>query len=357
MKRELKEAISLSKGALQTLAFRALRRRPKLRGMVYEITDLCNSRCRHCSIWRQKPAPNPLTPAEIEKIFQDPFFRNLKEVIITGGEPMVRPDLEEIVFILRKYIHPDAIISLSTNGILPERAIKAIKTFLAAGMRLVAGVSLDGIGQKHDEIRGIKGNFQKVDFLLHELKLLQNQYKDSFSVTAGFTFSPLTFGSMEEVKNYVESFGFYFLPQVYEEVSYYSNENGVRSDKSEELIKAIQEFPPSFQKEMMLMAVKGLPFKFSCSSMNTFFLLHSNGDISPCLRYSHLKLGNLKNQSIEEIWQSKAVKDARKMIKNCNKCYNTWATGWSMETWFPPFLPLLAKVYCLKKKSAKSKKQ
>lgn len=354
MTREFRTPTTLAKGACQTIFLKAARKPPKLFGLFFEVTDACNSRCKHCNIWRQKPTLNPLTPKEVEKIFQNTFFKDLKEVIISGGEPLLRSDLEEIILTMQKYIQPNALFSLSTNGLMPERAIKTTRTLIENGVHTIVGVSLDGIGEKHDEVRGVKGNFERVDFLLHELVLLQDKYKDKLSVIVGFTLSPLTVDSMEDVRAYTERLGFLFLPQVYEEVSFYFNKGDIEPTNRKNLIKAIQELPPSFQKEVMLKAAKGNPLKFRCSGMETFFVLHCNGDVSPCLRYSHIRLGNLREQSIDEIWQSKVVKEARKMIRNCNGCYNTWGIGWSLQAWFPPFFNLLLRTVIKKKLTRKS---
>jgi len=354
MIKDFKTAINLAKGTCQTIALKTAQKPAKLYGLFFEVTDACNSRCKHCNIWRMKTTPNPLTVEEVEKIFQNSFFKDLKEVIISGGEPVLRPDLEELLLVMSKHIRPDVIMSLSTNGLLPERVIKTTKTLVENGIRTIVGVSLDAIGEKHDEIRGVKGNFEKVDFLLHQLIGLQGQHKDKLSVTVGFTLSPLTVDSMEDVRVYTEKLGLHFLPQVYEEVSFYGKEDNKEKITNEKLIKAIQKLPSSFQRDVMLKAAMGKGLKFRCSSMDTFFILHCNGDVSPCLRYSHLRLGNLREKSIDEIWQSEEVKKARKMIKSCNECYNTWVTGWSMIAWFLPFFPTLLNCY-LKKKSIKGK--
>lgn len=350
MIKEFKKAINLVKQTGQNLVLKSAGKPPRLYGLVFGVTDACNSRCRHCNIWRQKPTLNPLTPAEVEKIFKNPFFKDLKEVIITGGEALLRSDLEEIILVLHKYIRPDALISLSTNGLMPERAIKAAEVLVKNGIQTIVGVSLDGIGEKHDEIRGIQGNFKRVEFLLKELKKLKEKHKDRLSIAIGFTLSPWTVNSMNEVRSYAERLGLEFLPQVYEEASFYFNEGNIKATENKNMIGAIKELPSSFQKEVMLEAARGKNLKFRCSSMKTFLFLHCNGDIAPCLRYSHLRLGNLRKQSIEEIWQSKAVKEAREMIRNCRQCYNTWGVGWSMKAWFPPFLKLLLRTFLKKSK-------
>jgi len=342
MQNKFKAAKNILAQTSKTIVSRITNQPQKIYGIFFEVTDACNSRCRHCNIWQQKPTADLLTPKEIEKIFRNPYFSGLQEIIISGGEALLRPDLEEVILIMHRYAKPNAFFSLSTNGLMPERALKATQTLVESGVNTIVGVSLDGIGENHDEVRGVKGNFERVDRLFHELKKMQNRYKDNLNVTVGFTLSPLTVNSMKDVEAYSEKLGFLFLPQVYEEAPFYINEGNVDSVGKEAMIKAIEELPFSLQKEIMLKAAKGEQIKFKCSSMETFFVLHCNGDVSPCLYWSNMRLGNLREKPIDEILQSQAVKDAReKTISGCSRCYNTWGTGWSMKAWCPPLINFL----------------
>lgn len=65
--------------------------------IVYMVTDRCNSRCVHCNIWRKEPTKNPLSSREVEQVFSDDLFEDVKYVLCTGGEPAVRNDLQDII--------------------------------------------------------------------------------------------------------------------------------------------------------------------------------------------------------------------------------------------------------------------
>ena len=211
-KNVIKKASALIEGASKSIISKAIGNPQKLFGLVFEATDACNSHCKHCNIWQQKPTQDLLTPKEIEKAFQSPLLRDLREIIITGGEALLRPDLEEIMLIIHKNTNKNVLMSLSTNAIMPDRAIKATKTMVEGGIQTIVGVSLDGMGEKHDEIRGTKGNFEKANYLFTELKKMKDLYGDKLDVVVSFTLSPLTVDSMSEVMAYSEKFGFIFLP-------------------------------------------------------------------------------------------------------------------------------------------------
>ena len=94
--------------------------------------------------------------------------RTLRDINITGGEPFLRDDLVEIVRILDEHCdHPRIVIS--TNGFERRRIAHAAPGLLKIGRNVGIAVSLDGIGEKHDEIRGIPGGFDKVVETLKQL--------------------------------------------------------------------------------------------------------------------------------------------------------------------------------------------
>ncbi len=341
MIRELKAAIGYGGRSLKTLAAKSMKRPVSVEYIVYEITDECNSRCKHCNIWK-KPGGGSMTSDEIENVFGSGCFRDVRELIVTGGEPVLRPDIEENLLAIRRHIHPDALVSFSTNGLLPERVLKTVERCLGSGMKMVVGVSLDGIGPRHDTVRGVKGNFEKVDYLLN--KLLELREKNvNLSVTVGYTLAPWTFENLEEVGRYAGARGMNFLPQMYEEFSYYGNTGRNKGVYTPEMFDAVKAFPESFQKEVILMGMRNEGIRYRCASMRNFFLMRCNGDVSPCLKFGDIRVGNLRDAPFSEVWNGTCAKEARALVDGCAGCSNTWATGWSMKYWVPPFVKTLGK--------------
>jgi len=195
--------------------------RPKW--VVFEITDRCNSRCTHCNIWNTPNDKDPITADEIVKAFSDPLFRDVKYIQITGGEPVLRKDLEEIFLRLHEIL-PGATLQLSTNALLPERVLEVVRASLAAGITLYVGVSIDGIGAEHDKIRGVPGNFEKADFLLKELVKLRDTYGSRLLVSGGIVISDLTLHSVGPVREYARKMDIELTEAWYNECSFYGNE-------------------------------------------------------------------------------------------------------------------------------------
>jgi len=127
------------------------------------VNDICNSRCQTCSIWKRKHG-RELTPEELANILGDSLFDKLRYVGVSGGEPTLRKDLPEIYRVLaQKYprIHGTGII---TNAIRKDdvitRILASAKICQESGVPFNAMVSLDGIGEIHDRVRGREGNFE-----------------------------------------------------------------------------------------------------------------------------------------------------------------------------------------------------
>ncbi len=147
---------------------------PKLLPLNYTVslTYRCNSRCKTCNIWQKKS--DELTLEEYKKIFiglgVSPYW-----ITISGGEPFLKKDIVEIIQCLYQTCHPK-IINIPTNGILTETIVDKTKNILTLcpKVKLVVNFSLDEIGERHDEIRGINGNFDKTIDTFNNLKKLNH---------------------------------------------------------------------------------------------------------------------------------------------------------------------------------------
>lgn len=308
--------------------------RPKW--VAFQITDRCNSRCLHCNIWKSEDYPTPLTADEIGAVFRDSLFKDTEYIQISGGEPALRDDLEDVLLIMHEAL-PNATIQLSTNGLLPKRTLKVTKTALESGINLCVGVSIDGLDENHDKLRGVKGNFKKADLLLNELSALRDHFSGKLHVAAGIVLSDLTIDSIEEVRDYTRSLGIDLTEAWYNECEFYGNENKNMA-QSKKLIHAIKSQPPSPLKELWLKKLSGKSYRFPCFAMHSFCVLKYNGDIVPCLNYFNTPAGNVRENSPTEIWHSDRMRAVRKMVDNCSGCLNSWGAGWSLKTSYYQYL-------------------
>jgi MoaA/NifB/PqqE/SkfB family radical SAM enzyme len=148
---------------------------PKILPMNYTVSVLysCNSRCKTCNIYNKKC--KNLTLDEYGKIFKSighsPYW-----VTISGGEPFLRKDLVDICKIIYEYSKPK-ILNIPTNGILVEKITKDVEEIAKAcpDTQLIINLSIDAVGEEHNEIRQVPDNYSKVIQVYKNLRELKSR--------------------------------------------------------------------------------------------------------------------------------------------------------------------------------------
>ncbi len=133
--------------------------------VAWAITKACNLRCVHCyASATPGPAPGELTTEECHDVLDDLRRFGVPAVLISGGEPLARPDVFDLLFYARYLGLP---VTLSTNGVLiDDRTADRIQL---AGVRYV-GVSIDGLAPQHDKLRGMVGAYDATVAAVGRLK-------------------------------------------------------------------------------------------------------------------------------------------------------------------------------------------
>ena len=169
--------------------------------VVYEPTLLCNLHCNFCYVadilnpedWRAKE----LTLEELDEIFVQ---GGVKSFNITGGEPFVRKNLQEIFELFReKGMRCDYI---TTNGtVIKEDRAEALAELTKVGFLRHISVSIDGPPEFHDEVRGQKGAFRKAADNIELLRRVFTSKGVSLPVSINTT---LTSGNMHLLERVVD---------------------------------------------------------------------------------------------------------------------------------------------------------
>jgi len=138
---------------LAKYAWLGVTRRPVL--VHFEVTMRCNARCGFCDYWK---TPADDRDRETERCAEAARFFNPMVVTFTGGEPLLRRDLEDLVAAVRDAIRLKYITLLTHGGMLtPERG----RSLWDAGVSQF-NISLDYVDGRHDVERGIPGLTQKI---------------------------------------------------------------------------------------------------------------------------------------------------------------------------------------------------
>lgn len=136
-------------------------------GVACEITARCNARCLHCSIPSTTEDENELSTLQWKTILDHLADINVFGVSFTGGEPLVRTDLLDLV----EHAHEKGLrVSVATNAFLLNEDM--IEKLRAHGVDFFM-ISLDGAtARTHDTFRGLPGLYDKV---VHALSVLAEQ--------------------------------------------------------------------------------------------------------------------------------------------------------------------------------------
>src|ERR1035437_4832415 len=169
----------------QRIVANKARRRFGFTGIPYKVlwntTYYCNSRCKTCNIWQIYPESggsqkDEIRRAEVDRIVGS-LGKHLLWLTVTGGEPTLKLHMAETVNDIYDACPRLRLITVNTNAILPTQTVKTIAAVAShcRGARVMAALSLDGVGKLHDEIRGVPGNFEAVVECRRRLMELQRR--------------------------------------------------------------------------------------------------------------------------------------------------------------------------------------
>jgi Predicted Fe-S oxidoreductases len=164
------------------------------------VSYRCNSRCKTCNVW-QRPNDD-FTLEEYDKTFAS-IGRDAYWFTFSGGEPTLRKDLPDMVRLAYQHCRP-GIINIPTNGIQDKIIPGRIEQVLQAAPTsdVIINLSLDGIGEKHDIVRGVKGNFERAMRTYAGLKALKGRYKN-FSLGVHTVISNFNIDEFDNIYNFV----------------------------------------------------------------------------------------------------------------------------------------------------------
>jgi len=311
---------------------------------TFLVTWRCNARCQMCSIWQKDDTADELSLAEIKKIFSQQKFDGVR---ISGGEPFLRNDISEIINIIQDESRPK-VLHLTSNGLLTEKIINTVKA-LEKTNNLHIKISIDALGQKHDQIRGINGAYQKA---METVKLL-TELKKSKKFYLGINQTIVDSDGINDyyqLKEICDKLGIQLHAVIaYRESAIYGNDKNLNlmpknavdykffynfSQSEIDTIlkilkqeaKSIKDFKEKIIKKYYLRGFYNRIIKKraepnpSCLELKNHLRINPNGDVPICL-FNSTVAGNLKTQDIKEIWQSQNTKNARKLISQCPGCW------------------------------------
>ncbi len=290
-------------------------------------------------------------PSKTSEEFKPEILRKIpsgmKRLNITGGEPLLRQDLMEIVEILHTKTKR---LEISTNGYFYDRIEDIARKF----PKLTVRVSVEGLPATNDALRGIKDGFDRAMRTLLRLKRLYLE-DIGFAMTISgencrdlldiYTFA----ASMDmELANAVVHNSFYFFKRdneiknvaEVEEVLCRFIEALLRSPRRR-LKKKVKDWFRAYLNLGLLAHVRGDERPIPCGAgTDTFFVdpwgrvLACNGSAEPWV------MGDLNTQTFEDIWKGEEAEKIRKAVAACDR--HCWMTGTAVPAMRrAPIRPLL----------------
>ena len=292
--------------------------------VVWNITRTCNLRCVHCyADSHAERYPGELSWEQCCAVIDDLADYKVNALLLSGGEPLLHPQLPQI---LQRATERGLKVTISTNGtrITPEYA----RMFKELGVAYV-GISLDGIGDVHDQFRGVKGAFEGA---IRGFKLCEEVGQKT---GLRLTLTRNNVQSMEQILNFIEQEGiqrvcFYHLVPTGRGVD-------VASLKPEEaraaldmliaraeawhaagqtrelltvtqpadgvylLLRQLREGHPQAAETLRLLTWNG---GGANSSGRGIANIDTQGNIHPDQFWQNITLGNVKNQKFSDVWEA-----------------------------------------------------
>lgn len=299
--------------------------------LVFQMTNNCNARCVMCNIW-QKKSVGELSTADIKKALRSKLFKKLRWVNLTGGEPFLRKDIVEITEEFNRLPEMEG-IAIPTNGFMTKIIVKKTEEMLKVLDKdkfLSITLSIDGFEKTHEEIRGVKGVFGKVNATLDELIKLKKKYPN-FNVGVQPTISKKNLPEIKkfykEMKKKIASIGFAVM--LTSEGYYDNNDSSVALTKDDKkkiakfLKETLKEDPQyGFYYSKLIKMFDTNVRDFGCLGGYITTFMDPFGNISPCPVLSCNKryiFGNIKEDG-GKIWFSKNAKKIKKNLKREKIC-------------------------------------
>ncbi len=281
-------------------------------------------RCRMCNIWRY-----PTDSADEIKAADLVSLPRLKFINLTGGEPFIREDLPEIIE--ECYRHTRRIV-ISTSGWYDDRVIDVARRFPEIGIR----VSIEGLRDTNDELRGRGGGFDKGVGLLRALK--REGLRD---IGFGCTVSDRNSGDMLRLYDLSRELWLEFATAAFHNSYYFHKYDNVITDRERVtgdfyalVERQLREPKPkswfrAYFNMGLIRYIEGAPRLLPCEAGSVNFFIDPEGEVYPCNgleeRFWKESMGNIRESGFDAVWHSQQAALVREKVRHCPK--NCWMVG------------------------------
>lgn len=288
----------------------------------HKLLYTCNLRCDMCPFWR-RPDENLLSLEEEKKMLSALEDFGVSFMGFEGGEPFIRKDLPEIL----KYSHARFHTSLVTNGWMLKEKLNSVKDYLD-----YVFVSIDGIGDTHDRLRGREGSFSRA---IEGVKAASEFLPVSFSSTI----TSENCGEVEDIVELARELGV----SVSFQIAYDYSTAGKKSPSAMKLKNAITDLLSMKQKGAPIVESKEYfqavinswynGIKWRCRPWLTLNVDPQGRVVLPCyVLNEYTGSGKVWEMDLRKAWNSVDWE----MYESCNKCALSCYLEPSLFSWGKP---------------------
>jgi len=335
--------------------------------LIYNCTWVCDAKCEMCNNWKFGDRKSDMTLAQLEPVMAHPFWGAVENLNISGGEPTTRNDLPEMVQLFHRHLPRLRKIGINTTGLTPVRAIRLLTPIVEfcadQGILISIRVSLDGIGNIHDQVRHVKDGFAKAGRTIEAMQALAAKHNNfQFGIAATLFATNMSDG--ENILAWARAQG---LDVVFNMLRF---TDAMLHNKSLEEKVGFREREEQFMRKFFLdrvqeesvlsgqafmylhyadMIANGYHRTMPCPFQSQGLLLNPNGDLHYC--ENSQKLGNVLDASAESLYYDAANLQHRDHIKHevCPTCLSPCQVNVGAMKQFVPYAKFLTRAYKVKR--------
>jgi MoaA/NifB/PqqE/SkfB family radical SAM enzyme len=335
--------------------------------LIYNCTFVCDARCQMCNNWKRGDRKSDMILAELDGVMNHEFWGAIENLNISGGEPTTRNDLPEMVELFQKRLPRLRKVGINTTGLTPHRAIPMltrIVNFCADhDLPISIRVSLDGVGDIHNQVRNVKRGFDKALKTIEAMQALAAQRPNFQFGIAATIFRT----NLEDAKNILAWARARELDIVFNMLRFTDNMLGNRNleedigfeQREEEFMR--QFFLERVQEESVLsgqafmylhyadMIANGYQRTMPCPFRTQGLLLNPEGTLFYC--ENSQPLGNVLDDSAESLYFKAAHLADRDTFEKtiCANCLSPCQVNVGAMKQFVPYAKFLVRAYQVKR--------
>jgi MoaA/NifB/PqqE/SkfB family radical SAM enzyme len=335
--------------------------------LIYNCTWVCDARCTMCSNWKWGDRKSDMTLDQLEPVLNSPFWGAVENLNISGGEPTTRNDLPQMVELFYRHLPRLRKIGINTTGLTPQRAIPMLTRIVEFcadhGILISIRVSLDGIGDVHNQVRDVKRGFEKAGQTIEAMQALSRKH-DHFQFGTASTIFATNMPDAENILAWARTkdLDVVFNMLRFTDAMLHNKElqEKIGFREREEtfmrkffLDRVQEESVLSGQSFMYLhyadMIANGYHRTMPCPFQSQGLLLNPNGDLHYCENSE--KLGNVLDESAESLYFKAENLRHRQHLKDkvCPTCLSPCQVNVGAMKQFVPYAKFLKRAYQVKR--------